>query len=463
MTDGVRERLERAVGWYEPPDDLLEAAGQRLGRRRIGRRVSAGTIALVISALGGLLAWQAFQPSSGAPGFVGDTSWYRVDAVDDLRARRIVYVDEIETFVVAQPGEDPYALWASSPHLGERLLFCRTSGWFFSPTHGEMFDLHGFYELGPADSGMIPRPVRVTDGIVEVDGGSELTPAPVADGRADPEPSGPMCTSGTGTVVEDEPGFVGYSGELPEADRFPMQIVEGARAGDTLQNPGFVGTEIGFATPEIVVRLVGADGSILDEQPISCDVGDCPGYASAHLVFSVDAPQRATILFGAEEPGVAGGLVWFNQIPVTLEPAPGVAPGSFVGTWYDEEGDPTYYHDEEGWHLELHVINGAEHCGWQSASFLTLAWPIGSDVEDGSEENVRSYVRDPGGVLSGDLAVPPPDLDAALPEDAASTGYHRGDWQLWVSPGDVDEAVYLVAGNGIVERWPRSMQLAACA
>ena len=460
MTGSFKDLLDRAVGWYDPPQDLFDAAHRRQRRRSRRRRASAGTLAIVVSVLGAVLVWQAFQSSSSSPGFVGDTSWYRVGSVDDLRANRIMYVAEIETFVVAQPGEEPFALSASSPHLGERLLFCRTSGWFFSPAHGEMFDLHGRYELGPADSGMIGRLVRVVDGIIEIDSGSEIAPAPIEDGPADPEPSGPTCVTGTGTLVEDEPGFASLSGDLPAAERFPMETVEGAKAGDTMQSPAFVGAEVRFPAPELIVRLVGVDGSILDERSVSCEGGACPGYVYADLIFSVDAPQRATILFGTVE---AGTLVWIHQIPVTLEPAPGVVPGSFVGTWYDEEGNPTYFKDEQGWHLELHVINGAEHCGWQSASFLTLAWPLGSDYRGGGKGDARAYVRDPEGVLEGDFAVPSPDLAASLPDDAEYTGYHRGDWQLWTSPSDVDQVVYLVAGNGAVEQWPRAEQLIACA
>jgi nitrite reductase/ring-hydroxylating ferredoxin subunit len=461
MTGNLKDLLDRAVDWYEAPDRLLDAARQRLDRRRRRRRVSAGVLAVVVSMLGGFLAWRAFQPPADRPGFVGDTGWYRVGNVDDLRASRIVYVAEIETFVVAQPGEDPYALSASSPHLGERLLFCRMSGWFFSPAHGETFDLHGNLELGPASSGMIGRPVRVVDGIVEIDSRSQIAPAPIADGRADPEPSGPSCLSGTDPVVEDEPGFAGISGDLPAAERFPLEIVEGVRPGDTVQNPAFVGAEVGFPATELLVRLVGADGSILDEQLVSCEGGACPGVAYADLIFSVDAPQRATVLFATVHAELER-LFWIHHIPITVEPPPGVAPGSFVGTWYDEEGNPTYFKDERGWHLELHVINGAEHCGWQSASFLTLAWPLGSDFRGASEGAARSYVRDPEGVLGGDDAVPPPDLVASLPDDASYTGYHRGDWQLWVSPSDVDQAVYLVARGRAVERWPRAEHRIVC-
>jgi hypothetical protein len=462
VTDGVKRLLDRAVGWYEPSDALLDAARRRMQRRRIRRRVSSGALALVVSVLGVLLVWQAFQSSAGSPGFVDDTGWYRVGTVDDLRARRIVYVGEIETFVVTPPGEEPYALSAASPHLGERLLFCRPAGWFFSPAHGEMFDIRGNYELGPSDSGMNGRPVRIIGDEVEVDAGSEVAPAATAVGPADPEPSGPTCFAGTDNVVEDEPGFAGISGPLGRADQFPIDIVEGARPGDTLGNPGFIGAEVGFPATELVVRLVGVDGTVLDERLTSCDTA-CPGYAYADLIFTVEAPQRATILIGTRDGD--SGVLWFHHIPVTLAPGPGVEPGSFVGTWYDEQGNPTYFKDERGWHLELHVINGAEHCGWQSASFLTLAWPVGSDFRGGEdgEDAARSYVRDPEGVLAGDFGVPPPDLAASLPGDASHSGYHRGDWQLWVSPSDIDEAVYLVAANGSVERWPRSGQPIACA
>ena len=63
-------------------------------------------------------------------------------------------------------------------------------------------------------------------------------------------------------------------------------------------------------------------------------------------------------------------------------------------------------------------------------SFLTLAWPIGSDFRGGEdgEDAARSYVRDPEGVLAGDFGVPPPDLPLlcrvmrAIPAITGATG-----------------------------------------
>jgi nitrite reductase/ring-hydroxylating ferredoxin subunit len=414
----------------------------------------AAALGVGLAIVAALVVWTAL-PTTGPGSGDSATEWVRAGDVDELRARRIVYLEEIETFVVAPAGEEPFALSASSPHLGDRLLFCRSAGWFFSPAHGETFDLHGAYELGPADAGMSRRETRLVEGGLEVLAGSET---PGTAEPADAEPSGPLCTGGTGPE-EDEPGFAGLTGAVADSHRYPLEVIEGVTPGASIGNPGFVGMEVGFTAPAVVVRLVGVDGSILDERIARCDPGPCPDYAYSELIFDVEATQRATVLIGVEE---GGEVVWVHHVPVVLEPMPGVEPGSFVGTWYDEFGKPTYFKDADGWHLELHVITGADHCGWESASFLTLAWPVGTEVQP-SGEGARFYVRDPEGVLAASFDVPSPDLAAELPPDAEPTGYRRGDWSLWTGPGDPGDAVYLVSDDGSVEQWPRVDRAIACA
>jgi hypothetical protein len=83
MTDSVRDLLDRAVGWYEPPDQLLEAARVRMERRRIRRRVSAGAIGLVVSVLGALLVWLAFRPAGGQ--VIGSTDLTPIPPPGDQR------------------------------------------------------------------------------------------------------------------------------------------------------------------------------------------------------------------------------------------------------------------------------------------------------------------------------------------------------------------------------------------
>jgi hypothetical protein len=90
---------------------------------------------------------------------------------------------------------------------------------------------------------------------------------------------------------------------------------------------------------------------------------------------------------------------------------------------------------------------------------MNLAWPLGSVTHDAS--GIREYVQDPKGLFSREQLVSRYGLRFRLPSDATYTGYHRGEWQLWVSPTHVDQAVYVV-GPGVVEAWPRAKQLIVC-
>ncbi|MGH3060436.1 MAG: hypothetical protein ACRDNA_03375 [Gaiellaceae bacterium] len=45
--------------------------------------------------------------------------------------------------------------------------------------------------------------------------------------------------------------------------------------------------------------------------------------------------------------------------------------------------------------------------------------------------------------------------------DARFSGYRNDEWELWISPSEVDRHVYLVHGSA-VERWPRAWPWIAC-
>ena len=53
-------------------------------------------------------------------------------------------------------------------------------------------------------------------------------------------------------------------------------------------------------------------------------------------------------------------------------------------------------------------------------------------------------------------------LHATLPADAVATGYRYQAIEIYVSPSDQDDAVYVV-GPGAVERWQRSEPMTLCA
>jgi len=108
---------------------------------------------------------------------------------------------------------------------------------------------------------------------------------------------------------------------------------------------------------------------------------------------------------------------------------------------------------------ELETSGGPNHCDWQSATILHIGWPAGTVSTNAGQ--ARVYIRDPAGVMGGtykDLLV----KNAQLPATARPTGYKLGSIELYLNPGDQDEAVYLVAPSG-TERWPRANPFYGCA
>jgi hypothetical protein len=108
---------------------------------------------------------------------------------------------------------------------------------------------------------------------------------------------------------------------------------------------------------------------------------------------------------------------------------------------------------------ELETSGGPNHCDWQTATILHIGWPVGTIAKNAGE--ARVYIRDPNGVMGGtykERLV----KDAQLPAAARPTGYKLGSIELYLSPGDQDEAVYLVAPSG-TERWPRANPFYGCA
>jgi hypothetical protein len=134
----------------------------------------------------------------------------------------------------------------------------------------------------------------------------------------------------------------------------------------------------------------------------------------------------------------------------------------FIGPWLRPSGQPAGDDYRAGDGFTMASYRGAEHCDWETAVFLEMAWPPGSVLhasDDSSEgSTVRWYVRDPDDVLDFDAGGF--SSDAELPSDAEPTGFTRGSWELWTS--QVEEGYAFLVSEGRVERWPESDQ-PACA
>lgn len=105
---------------------------------------------------------------------------------------------------------------------------------------------------------------------------------------------------------------------------------------------------------------------------------------------------------------------------------------------------------------------GPAHCDWQAAHLLEVTWPLPGTTSAARE--LRSYVRDPDGVLPGGDRQGRFRPEADLPADARSTGYVNDGWELWFAPSDDSTTAYLVRDGGrTVEAWPRDAEPPACA
>lgn len=96
----------------------------------------------------------------------------------------------------------------------------------------------------------------------------------------------------------------------------------------------------------------------------------------------------------------------------------------------------------------LMTRSGPDFCGGGIAQLVVALPPPGGDPGP-----PLVYVRDPDGVLGEDQLTRRLDLDADLPRSAVASPYTQDGVRMWRVPED-DAYVYLVSGDGKVERWP---------
>lgn len=94
-------------------------------------------------------------------------------------------------------------------------------------------------------------------------------------------------------------------------------------------------------------------------------------------------------------------------------------------------------------------------CDAGHAAILHIGRPLGTPL-DGLVP--WDYVRDPVGEFLAEHWISESyGGKVKLPEDAAYTGWTNGNIELWISPEELDRAVYIIRGDA-VERWPRATE-----
>jgi hypothetical protein len=155
------------------------------------------------------------------------------------------------------------------------------------------------------------------------------------------------------------------------------------------------------------------------------DVDDLKGAHSTALILKHEQIATARLAF---HPGIEGEIL------------------TAAGPWFDAEGKPIP--DDNP--FPTVVFQRSTFCGYESVLFFHLPWPLGASTVD--LEELR-FVRDATGEWTRSSSATTFDPDSRLPARAYDTGYHRGDWHLWVVDSRITEAVWLVHGD-TVERWP---------
>ncbi|MFF5189275.1 hypothetical protein ACFY30_36820 [Streptomyces sp. NPDC000345] len=159
--------------------------------------------------------------------------------------------------------------------------------------------------------------------------------------------------------------------------------------------------------------------------------------------YDVDGRTKVAVVVAKDQEDRPG---WGPETYASCDPAE--LPASVT-----DSGDEEIWTDRDGRRVPTTTLSsyaGAEHCDWQTAHFLGM----------GRGEDHRQYVRDPDGVLPGELLTAPYDGDVRMPAGAHDTGYRYRDRQLWLT--DERTTAYVRTPDG-VEAWPLAKDMVACA
>ena len=125
-----------------------------------------------LAAAAGWTMFESLRPlgSSGKGGPI------KLSSTSNYAPGTATYVPEGRLYI-ANTGTNLFAVSQKCPHLGCRVKFCDSSGWFECPCHGSLFDIGGEWIQGPSPVGM-SRYALTTEGDTLVVDTSETLPSP---------------------------------------------------------------------------------------------------------------------------------------------------------------------------------------------------------------------------------------------------------------------------------------------
>jgi cytochrome b6-f complex iron-sulfur subunit len=124
-----------------------------------------------------------------------------IGTLDEVRTRiadshGAWYVPEGRCWLVATEDGEVIAIYQKCTHLGCRVPYCETSGWFECPCHRSIYDHEGNYVSGPAPRGLDRFGLKADGQSVYVDTSTPQKGRDAALGASTAVPAGPNCVTG---------------------------------------------------------------------------------------------------------------------------------------------------------------------------------------------------------------------------------------------------------------------------
>ena len=134
--------------------------------------------------------------AADAPMYVAEAKAWLVVLTDDEAATMSEVAD-----LAVRPGLEHglLALYEKCPHLGCRVPYCESSGWFECMCHGAHFTRAGEHRTGPGQRGLDPLPVIVDGDMVVIGVAERIEGAPAGTVLLEQPTAGPHCVEGGST------------------------------------------------------------------------------------------------------------------------------------------------------------------------------------------------------------------------------------------------------------------------
>ena len=128
--------------------------------------------------------------AADAPLYVPEAKAWLIVLADDEAATMAETAD-----LALRPGLEHglLALYEKCPHLGCRVPYCESSGWFECVCHGAHFTQAGEHRTGPSPRGLDPLPVLVDGGMVAISVAERIEGAPLGTVVIEQPATGPHC------------------------------------------------------------------------------------------------------------------------------------------------------------------------------------------------------------------------------------------------------------------------------